>query len=274
MATVYISPTGGAVTQDGTTPDTAYAYSSTNLNTAESDAGNGGTILFLDGTYTFTANQTWDAGGFADMTYKSLNDNGAYLLGSLLIRAITYGSATTTTVTIEGFKSENVYYTGNHLQGTSLTLAKINHADTISGTRANRGIIHTGIATNVCTISDVSFIADYSGNDRLFNNLTNSTISRCSFLLKCTSIGSEGITNNGGFPTTSNTIFMSDNSNAIADSVLDPSKCTNCCIYQMHTNDSSGGTDNIFADPQFVDAPNGDLRLRPSSPCIGAGTAS
>ena len=273
MATVYISPTGGAVTQDGTTPDTAYAYSS--LDSAESDATNGGTILFLDGTYTLTGTQTWDAGGFNDMTYKSLNHNGAYLLGSGAIRQITYGSGTTDTITIEGFKSGNVHYAGNHMQGTSLTLAKINHADTISGTRVNRGIIHTGTTTNVCAISDSSFTIDYSGSDRLFNGLSNSTISRCSFFLKCTSVGSGGITNHGSTNcTNSNTIFMSDNSSAIADSVVDPSNCTNCCVYQMHTNDSSGGTNNIFADPQFVDSANGDLRLRPTSPCIGAGTAS
>jgi hypothetical protein len=30
----------------------------------------------------------------------------------------------------------------------------------------------------------------------------------------------------------------------------------------------------VFADPQFVDETNGDYRLRPTSPCISAGTAS
>ena len=36
----------------------------------------------------------------------------------------------------------------------------------------------------------------------------------------------------------------------------------------------SGGTNNIFQDPQFVDSTSGDFRLRPTSPCIGAGTSS
>lgn len=36
----------------------------------------------------------------------------------------------------------------------------------------------------------------------------------------------------------------------------------------------SGGTNNIFQDPQFVDPDTLDFRLRPSSPCIGAGTSN
>ena len=36
----------------------------------------------------------------------------------------------------------------------------------------------------------------------------------------------------------------------------------------------SGGTNNIFSDPLFVDSTTGDFRLRPSSPCINAGTVS
>ena len=36
----------------------------------------------------------------------------------------------------------------------------------------------------------------------------------------------------------------------------------------------TGGTDNLFVDPQFVDLASGDYRLRPSSPCINAGTVS
>ena len=52
-----------------------------------------------------------------------------------------------------------------------------------------------------------------------------------------------------------------------------PTVFTNNCFYLI--NQSSGGTDNLFnTNPLFVDSTNGDYRLRPSSPCIGAGTAS
>jgi hypothetical protein len=271
MATVYIAPTAQGL-GDGTSAANAYAYSS--LNSAESDASNGGTILFLDGTYTFSGTQTWDAGGFSDMTYKSLNDNGAYLLGSGSIRQIYIGGNAVSTLKVEGFKSGNVYYRGVLNAGTDITLNKVNHADTISGTRGNYGIFASGSASNSNVITNSSFSLDYSGTDRLFVSGGGTNISSCTFHLKCSSVGSGGITSLGTTPTATDSIFMSDNSSAIADSVITTSTCTNCCVYQMHTNDSSGGTNNIFVDPQFVDSANGDLRLRPSSPCIGAGTAS
>lgn len=52
-----------------------------------------------------------------------------------------------------------------------------------------------------------------------------------------------------------------------------PSTYLNNCHY--NNGETTGGTDNLFStDPQFVDSTNGDYRLRPSSPCIGAATTS
>jgi len=51
-----------------------------------------------------------------------------------------------------------------------------------------------------------------------------------------------------------------------------PTSASSNCYYNNGISSGNGGV--VFADPQFVDATNGDYRLRPSSPCIGAGTAS
>jgi hypothetical protein len=270
MPTVYIQP--GTGTGSGTASD-PYYYSE--LGSAETAAGDGGTILFTDGTYSLSGTITWDAGGFGDMTYKSLNDHGAYLLGSNITSShvrLNLGSATTSTLKFEGFKAANLWYYG--YSATTYTYNKIKQIDTVYAGRNSLGLFYLASASNLHQIANSTFVVNYSGGDRVFNQASATTVNNCSFVINCSSVPANGITGNNPPNTIKNTIFMSDNSSAINDSAIVVSNTTNCCIYQMHTNDSSGGTDNIFADPQFVDSANGDLRLRPTSPCIGAGTAS
>jgi len=270
MPIVYISPTGGAVSQDGTTADTAYAYSS--LTSAESDAGNGGTILFLDGTYNL-GTETWDAGGVADMTFKSLNDHGAYLVGTSYIKI---GSSTTSTFKAEGFASANLTYMIDHSSNSTVTtLNNIKHIDTSSTTKSSLGAIYS-YKTSAHSITNSIFSLDYSGNSSIFGNqISGATVNSCSFFIKCTSVGSNGITSGTVPGTIKNTIFMSDNATAINANAITTANCTNCCVQQMNSSShTSGGTNNVFSDPLFVDSANNDFRLRPSSPCINAGTTS
>lgn len=68
-----------------------------------------------------------------------------------------------------------------------------------------------------------------------------------------------------------NNIFIGLNGTELLN--FTPSTYKNNCF--NNTGEASGGTDNLFeTDPQFVDSTNADYRLRPSSPCINAGTAS
>ena len=72
MATVYIKP--GSGTGTGTLAD-PYFYNQ--LVTAETAAGNGGTIYFTDGDYSLNTGTTlWRASG---VNYESLNLYGAKL---------------------------------------------------------------------------------------------------------------------------------------------------------------------------------------------------
>ena len=68
-----------------------------------------------------------------------------------------------------------------------------------------------------------------------------------------------------------NNIFIGTGSNSEVLGFT-PATASNNCYHNTGISSGSGGV--VFADPLFVDSANGDYRLRPSSPCIGAGTAS
>ena len=264
MATVYIAPTAQGL-GDGTSAANAYAYSS--LNTAESDAGDNGIIYFTDGTYT-VSNETWDP-LVDNITYKALNQHKAIITstGGVTLR---FGSnSATKIVTFENFKVTG----GITYRAQSNAIMKgILHIDTVQHL-PQYGSFNTG--SGDFTITDSSFTFDRSaGSQYLFRDAQGGTINRCSIFTKCTALSANNLSSIQNSPACTNTIISTDNSNAVSSIAITPASFTNSCLYNLHSGDTSGGTDNIFVDPQFVDAPNGDLRLRPTSPCIGAGTAS
>ena len=96
MATVYIKPGTGTGTGSQADP---YFYSQ--LATAETAAGSGGTILFTDGTYSVSSHVVWDADG---VTYKAENKLQAKIVASTNSHYLQVGSTSITAPVIaDGF---------------------------------------------------------------------------------------------------------------------------------------------------------------------------
>lgn len=282
MATVYIQP--GSGTGTGTASD-PYFYSQ--LSTAETAAGAGGTILFTDGDYSLTGTTIWDGVGTSgnNITYKSLNSQGAVIKSSVggTLRQLSVGATgNTSTINVQNFKFIDIYFyfynqgageiSGN-LITTSTAIALPGNAFlrvTGSGTtKLLNNSIHIQYASGNYVERETSRLAEFSGNSIFISSLNGKTGPVYYTYSTSTDLRSCPIVKNNIFATDDTTGAVLDTQNSFSGSF------NNCCFHQFDdSNNGSGGTDNVFADPQFVDGPNDDLRLRPTSPCINAGTTS
>lgn len=275
MATVYISPTGGAVTQDGLTPDTAYAFSS--LSTAETQAGTNGTIIFLDGNYPFGGNKTF--AGANNLTYESQNIYGAVLGDSGTTRRLQIGTTSVDGIAVNKFKFVDVNQFYQYGAGvTNNTMDQCLHTASVSVNNSGTEWFYGN--SGQLDVTNTSFSPKITGSGyRFVSNGNRFTFNHCSFNITTSTI-STGIGWMNTTPTANflkNTIMACDDDTAINSGTAGDFAqfATNCCFYQMGTQNDSGGTDNLYdTNPLFVDSTNADYRLRPTSPCIGAGTAS
>lgn len=278
MADHYFAVTGSG-SGTGADADNPQTYTAGNLNTAEASLSTGDTIFFLDGDYNDSPDFTNTNGN--SLIYKSLNNQGARFYvtknaGDSLDEMIVDVTAGQTS-TIDGFRFENMRI---WLKDPA-SILNCKFYTTTSLLSGGRGIVrHQGGGG---TFHDCVFhYLSHEGNTSLTNCQSGCDFQRCSFGFDlsahtssvCTALGLDSALN------LKNCIISADASTFISSSIAEFSDtAVNCCINNMGAvNDEGGGTgdgtNNVFADPQFVDAPNGDLRLRPSSPCIGAGTAS
>lgn len=274
MAPVYISPTGGAVTQDGTTANTAYAIGS--LATAESDAGSGGIIYFLDGDYYTSGNPSFDSTG---VTYQSLNKHGARIgpvaSGTTTPALFTIGSSSTTNIAIKDFKIRNckVYMHSSNDPSSPLVIqGNLIYTDEAKDFATNGAIWIAGADDEVRIYDNVYKLTQGGrASDAICKNVnTNAKVERNSIYFE--SANTINTTDLLNASSCKNNIFQGAGSGTFTNTFT--ANSTNCCIYNFGSSNTSGGTNNIFQDPQFVDVANLDLRLRPTSPCINAGTAS
>jgi hypothetical protein len=267
MATVYIAPTAQG-SADGTSAANAYAFSS--LATAENDAGSGGTLYFLDGTYSATGDLDFNEPG---CTWQALNKGKVNIDDNGSGRKVTIYGSSSTTETVKDLKfTGTVGWQIGRSGGSSanLLISGCSFYGRTTGTAANSSSFFFFYQQGSATFEYSDFEQTTSGYFA-----TNVGGGQPFVINSCTIFNSSNGANlninvgttNGSYK---NVIFKGTGTNS---SLNIGQYCTNCCFHEMGTQ--SGGTNNLFStDPQFVDAPNGDYRLRPSSPCIGAATAS
>ena len=108
-------------------------------------------------------------------------------------------------------------------------------------------------------------LAEFSGNTIYISNLAGKTNLYYTYTVS-QDLRSCAVVKNNIFTSDDTTGAVIDTQNSFAGS------SNNSCFFQFDdSNNGSGGTNNVFTDPLFVDPANDDFRLRPSSPCINAG---
>lgn len=279
MSLKYIKP--GTGTGTGTESD-PYFFSQLSAAITAADGESERTLIFTDGNYTTTSSQI-DIG--KNITLKAQNQGGATIQRTGLTAGGTptfiYPTDTANTSEIlkfDGLNFQNIYFLISATP-SSIIFDKIflDSSTTLAWPGTYGMIGATGSQT--ITITNSSFAPKFHNGSSKWIDAANMTANGCSFYLDNSAMTTDSLAYAGtfGVGTWKNNIFMSEDSSRMHATQDIAHVTTHCCFYQFGDNNEQGagtsdGTNNVFGDPLFVDTSTNDLRLRPSSPCINAGT--
>jgi parallel beta-helix repeat protein len=180
-------------------------------------------------------------------------------------------SLTVTNCTFSGNTATNNRGGGMLNDSSSPTVSKCsflnNNAVNYPGSGMSNYNSSSPIVTNCLFYKNYAYTV---GGQEMSNEGNSSPkVTNCTFL----TISDWAIYNANSSPTVTNCILWG----AFLDTIWDDPLTTSSSVV-TYTNVPPGGftpdATNIYADPMFVDEANGDLHLKPSSPCIDAGDNS
>lgn len=280
MSTFYIATTGNDTTGNGS-ESTPWAT----LTKANASSANGDTIILQDGTYTWSSlgpmsslriYQAETVGGaILDGAGGHISYSAGSLLGDINVVGIVFQNMISTS-SAPAISPVSTYY-------THFTNCVFRNMSVWSGFAAYLLDENKRWSLSSCLIYGIDTSTD--GNNKVLFGVTNTgaiyNIENCTIIFsgagvyKLNAIFRQGSASPG--PTVNfinNIVYNSQgitvNWERSGATLTGTKNVQNSCHYLI--TGVPAGVDNITSDPLFVDASSDNFALRPTSPCISAGT--